>query len=356
MVDSKSDLQDGIVLLAKKPNLTSFASLNSVKKALGTSKVGHTGTLDSFAQGLLVVCTGRLTRLAGNITAFDKTYKAVIKFGEETDTLEYTGKVIKTTEKPSLKALEAALPQFTGNIMQVPPAFSAIHIDGKRASSLARGGVAAEIPPRPVTVLKAELQDTKLNDKGLVEYALIEFAVSKGTYIRSLARDIGAATGSAAHLVGLYRTAVGNFSVENAAGYNSLDDFSIDNVISGIKPNLKLIEEGKSIEVHPHFEKGHIPQEELDLQEEIRNKKVNVDTETAKMCGFEIINLISDEAAADFRNGKPLKSRLFDKDLHTLPNNSVTAVFGPEHDSDSSFIGLIEKNESGRIGYKFVIN
>ena len=76
-----------------------------------------TGTLDSFAQGLLVVCTGRLTRLAGNITAFDKTYKAVIKFGEETDTLEYTGKVIKTAEKPSLEALKAAMPQFTGNIM-----------------------------------------------------------------------------------------------------------------------------------------------------------------------------------------------------------------------------------------------
>ena len=161
---------DGIVLLAKKPGLTSFSSLHSIKKALGTSKVGHTGTLDSFAQGLLVVCTGRLTRLAGNITEFDKSYEAVIKFGEETDTLEYTGNIIKTAPLPTLEVLKEAISKYTGNIMQSPPSFSAVHVNGKRASDLAREGKAVELPPRPVTIFNAEIKETQADSQGLIEY------------------------------------------------------------------------------------------------------------------------------------------------------------------------------------------
>ena len=209
---------DGIVLLAKKPGLTSFASLHSVKKALGTTKVGHTGTLDSFAQGLLVVCTGRLTKLAGNITEFDKSYSAVIKFGEETDTLEYTGQVIRTAPLPSLEALTNALQKFTGNILQAPPSFSALHVNGKRASDLAREGKTVELPPRPITVFQANIIETKLSSEGFVEYCKIDFTVSKGTYIRCLARDIAKEAGSAGHLIGLYRTRVGNFDIKDAAG------------------------------------------------------------------------------------------------------------------------------------------
>ena len=111
--------------------------------------------MDSFAQGLLVVCTGRLTKLAGCITEFDKSYSAVIKFGEETDTLEYTGEVIKTANLPTIDALNEAINKFTGKILQAPPAFSAIHVNGKRASDLAREGKTVEIPPRPITVFEA---------------------------------------------------------------------------------------------------------------------------------------------------------------------------------------------------------
>ena len=348
----KTQEQDGIVLLAKKPNLTSFASLNSVKKALGTSKVGHTGTLDSFAQGLLVVCTGRLTRLAGNITAFDKSYKAVIKFGEETDTLEYTGNIIKKGKLPSEDDLKEILPSFVGNIMQVPPIFSAIHVDGKRASSLARGGKEAEIPARPITVFKAELQDVKLNKDGLVEYCLINFSVSKGTYIRSLARDIGEKLSTCAHLVGLYRTKVGDFKIEDAAGFSTLEDFTIDNVISLVNKNKEIIAKGEKLDIKPHFDKNNIPESELILQEEIRNKKVNLDEKTAKLCGFEIIYIKDEDVLIDFRNGKPLRSYMFETNLHTLPNNSTTAVFT----KDNIFTGLIDKNTEGRVSYKFVIN
>lgn len=143
---NKNNIEDGIVLLSKRTGETSFSSLYNVKKALGTKKVGHTGTLDSFASGLLVICTGKLTKLVSNITEFDKTYEAVLKFGEETDTLEYTGSVIKKTDLPDLAKLEEVLQKYKGEMLQKPPIYSAIHIDGKRASDLARKGVEADIP------------------------------------------------------------------------------------------------------------------------------------------------------------------------------------------------------------------
>ena len=118
---------------------------------------------------------------------FDKEYKAVLKFGEETDTLEYTGKVIKKTDLPTVQALEEAVKKFSGTFMQKPPVFSAIHVDGKRASDLMRSGQEAELPSRQVTVYKSAIKEVKTNEQGLVEYALIDFEVSKGTYIRSLA-------------------------------------------------------------------------------------------------------------------------------------------------------------------------
>lgn len=341
-------ITDGIVLLAKQPGLTSFSSLHSIKKSLGTSKVGHTGTLDSFAQGLLVVCTGRLTRLAGNITEFNKTYKAILKFGSETDTLEYTGNIIKTAELPTLESLKKSISKFTGNIMQRPPVYSAIHVDGHRASDLARSGKTAEIPARPVTVFDAELKDVLLNSEKEVEYALIDFSVSKGTYIRSLARDIAESCGSAAHLAGLYRTKVGNFRIEDSAGFSNLQEFTIKNTINTISQQLKILEAKSNSE-----KKKYIPDEkELKLQEEIRQKIQLFTPETSSLCGFNNITLISTDGELDFKNGKPLLSKNFDTPLHHLKNNSISAVFS----TDGAFTGLIEKNSEGRVHYKFVIN
>ncbi len=331
-------LTDGIVLLAKKPGLTSFSSLHSVKKALSTTKVGHTGTLDSFAQGLLVVCTGRLTKLAGQITAFDKSYSAVIKFGEETDTLEYNGKVIYKAPLPLKEDLEKALSIFTGNIMQTPPAFSAIHIDGKRASDLTRSGKEAVIPPRPVKIYFSEIKDIKEDSEEKVQYALIDFKVSKGTYIRSLARDIGKECGSAAHLIGLYRTKVGNFCVEDAAGYESIKDFSISKAIEEMQECGQ-----KNFSITP---------EEIELQNQIKSTKKQFDRETSRLCGFENITLKDSAAEKDFCNGKPLRSPLFTSSLYDIPNNTRAAVFSQE----GLFRGLIEKNSEGRIRHGFVIN
>ena len=352
---------DGIVLLAKRPGPTSFTSLNSVKKALNTTKVGHTGTLDSFAQGLLVVCTGRLTKLAGNITAFDKSYQAVIKFGEETDTLEYTGSVIKEAPLPTQKSLEAALLKFTGSIMQRPPTFSAIHVNGKRASELAREGKSTELPARPVKIYNAQIKDIKFSSDGLVQYALIDFSVSKGTYIRSLARDIAYECGSAAHLTGLYRTKVGNFKIEDAAGYKQLNSFSIENAITQSQAFLKQEEEARKIaqaETGAKSEKKLerrpfvITQEEALLQEEIRAKLLSFDNTTAADCGFESINIASISAQADFFNGKKLSTAMFTQNLRDYSAGSQLAVFNEEN----RFLGLIYKDEKGRPGYRFVLN
>ena len=152
-------MRGGIVLFAKRPGLTSFSSLFSIKRALATKKVGHTGTLDSFASGLLVVCTGSLTRLASYITSFNKTYDAVIEFGVETDTLEYTGKIIKTAPLPKKDDVLSAIKHYTGDILQRPPLFSALHINGERASDIARSGRSAEMPSRPVTVYASEAEE-----------------------------------------------------------------------------------------------------------------------------------------------------------------------------------------------------
>ena len=325
---------DGIVLLAKKPGLTSFASLHSVKKALGTTKVGHTGTLDSFAQGLLVVCTGRLTKLAGCITEFNKNYSAVIKFGEETDTLEYTGEVIRTAPLPSIDSLNEAIKKYSGNILQAPPAFSAIHVNGKRASDLAREGKTVEIPPRPITVFSANLIETKLTDEGLVEYCKIDFSVSKGTYIRCLARDIAKEAGSAGHLVGLYRTRVGNFDIKDAAGINELGKFTIDSAIEQSK-----------------IQNTERP-DDTELKEEIRNTIRGFDKETSTLCGFTNLTLVDEQAEKDYCNGKPIRSALFGTNLHDLPNNTVCAVFS----NTNLFRGLIEKESGGRLRHRFVIN
>lgn len=328
---------DSIVLLAKQPGLTSFSSLRNVKKALQTTKVGHTGTLDSFAQGLLVVCTGRLTKLAGNITEFDKSYKAVIKFGSETDTLEYTGNIIKETELPDEQQLIDAINHFKGELLQQPPAFSAIHVAGKRASDLARNGKTVEIPSRKINVYESKLIEVKKNSEGKVEYCLIDFTVSKGTYIRSLARDIGQFCNSSAHLVGLYRTRVGNFKIEDAAGFSLLEDFNIESCL-------------RNLTVEKSEEKFNSEQDRL-IQDEILKNEKKLTKDTASLCGFVNINLIDEDSAKQFCNGKPLKNKLFIENLYEIPTSSICSVF-----YNDNFYGLLEKDESGKIRYKFVNN
>jgi tRNA pseudouridine55 synthase len=203
-------VQAGLILLNKKPGVTSFESLGEVKRALGTGKVGHTGTLDKFAQGLLIVLTGRALKLTPWFSHCDKQYRGRIYFGAETDTLDPEGQIIADAEIPSREKVEQALTMFKGDIMQKPPVFSAIHVNGQRASKLARSGEAVEMKERAVNIYKLELESWQ------PPFADIFVHCSSGTYIRSLARDIALAAGSRAHLCSLIRTRVANFMLEDA--------------------------------------------------------------------------------------------------------------------------------------------
>lgn len=200
----------GYLLFDKPAGPTSFSALRSFQKAFPDSRIGHTGTLDSFATGLLVVVAGAYSRLSPWFTGLDKTYEAEIAFGEETDTLENTGRIVRAGPVPSRNALETAIPVFHGWIQQVPPRFSAIHVEGARASDLAKRGKDVDLAPRRIRIDSLEL----ITYEG--GKARIRVACSSGTYIRSLARDIAEECGTCAHLSALRRVSVGPFRVEDA--------------------------------------------------------------------------------------------------------------------------------------------
>ena len=200
-----------MVLLSKPSGMTSFAALGRLKRVLGTRRIGHTGTLDRFASGLLIAMVGRLTRIGWLITELPKRYRATVRLGEQTTTLDPEGPVELRRNLPSPEALHDALPGFIGRIRQVPPAYSAVHVDGERASRRARRGVPVEPSARDVQV--DSLRITAI-DLPSVE---IEVVCGKGTYVRSLARDLALAAGSCGHLAALRRLSVGSFSVDAAA-------------------------------------------------------------------------------------------------------------------------------------------
>jgi tRNA pseudouridine55 synthase len=211
--------------LNKAPGLTSFEALFPVKRALGTGKVGHTGTLDKFAGGLMLVLTGKALKLSSCFSGCGKTYEALVRFGAETDTLDPEGAVVAEAPLPSREAVEAALGRFRGPIMQTPPVYSAIHIAGRRAHELARSGASVEMKPRPVTIQSLELTRWE------PPFAAFAVRCSAGTYIRSLARDIALASSSRAHLAALTRTEVGGFTLNGA-----LADTSADAVRAALRP------------------------------------------------------------------------------------------------------------------------
>jgi tRNA pseudouridine55 synthase len=210
-------LIDGVLLLDKPAGITSFRALGTLKQRLGTGRVGHTGTLDRFASGLLVAVAGRLTRLASLVESLPKEYVAVVTFGTGTDTLDPEGAVTATGPVPSRDELEAALPAFRGEIAQVPPAYSAVHVAGRRAHHIARSGGVVDLAARRVTVHSLELAAWNPPE------AIIEVVCSRGTYIRSLARDIADALGTCGHLSRLRRTRLGGLRVEDARAPADVD-------------------------------------------------------------------------------------------------------------------------------------
>jgi tRNA pseudouridine55 synthase len=208
--------ENGMILIDKPAGITSFGVVARVRRRLSEqlgkkAKVGHTGTLDPFATGLMIIVTGKECRNAMQYSKLDKEYEAVIRLGQTSSTGDPEGELTDVSAAvPTKEAVEAALRPFRGEITQKPPIFSAIKINGRRAYDLARKGETVEIPERQVTVYELEL----------IEYTYpnvrVRVHVSSGTYIRSLAEDIGKELGTGAYCAELRRTKVGEWNVEDA--------------------------------------------------------------------------------------------------------------------------------------------
>lgn len=250
----------GWIILDKPLGLGSTQGVSAMKRALREGgyakvKVGHGGTLDPLATGVLPIALGEATKLAGRMLDATKAYDFTIGFGAQTDTLDLEGKVVaQSGHRPTIADIEAVLPRFTGPIEQVPPAYSALKVDGERAYDLARAGVTVELATRAVTVHELSIRHVVLaqdsgssataarwtpeqirGDDAGVDSVTLTAHVSKGTYIRSLARDIALALGTVGHVTMLRRTRAGPFGLGAAISLDKLGDAakarSLENII-----------------------------------------------------------------------------------------------------------------------------
>jgi tRNA pseudouridine55 synthase len=210
--------KDGLVIVDKPGGMTSHDVVARIRRLAGTRRVGHAGTLDPMATGVLVVGVEKATRLLGYLTLTEKQYDATIRLGQSTSTDDAEGEITFTASAKdvSAEALAAAVTRLTGEIAQVPPAVSAIKVDGQRAYRLTRAGAAPELKPRPVTVY--EFTVTAIRPAGDGDLLDVDATVrcSSGTYIRALARDLGTQFGTGGHLTRLRRTRVGGYGLEAA--------------------------------------------------------------------------------------------------------------------------------------------
>ncbi len=212
----------GVVVVDKPSGMTSAKVVSKVKRGLGVKKVGHTGTLDPMATGVLPICVGEGTKIAGYLLSTDKHYEGEFLLGVETDTLDREGAVVRENSEAAARVARedvlAAMKTLTGDILQVPPMFSAIKQNGRRLHKLARAGQEVEREARPVTIHEFEL--SSFEDRR----GTFSVAASKGTYVRSLVHDLGRALGCGAHLTELRRTRAGKFDLESAVPLETLLD------------------------------------------------------------------------------------------------------------------------------------
>ena len=372
-----------IIPFAKPSGITSFTSLWQVKHALGTKKVGHTGTLDSFADGLLVLLSGKLTKLVPHITDFDKTYRVLFYFGKETDTLDPEGAVIAEKPLPVYADFIAAIKQLTGTIKQVPPVYSAVKQAGERLSDKIRRGEAVTVPPRTVTIYNINIEEifyAPAADTGVehleadtaalrtaqklsgaekseadaaqkVLGAVLCVRCSKGTYIRSLVRDIAHRCGSAAYVYALRRTAVGPFTLEQAAGCSALPPFGSAAVNLADADSIGTA--SKSVHDRRAGQDGACVPDSKPVsysvtEEEINRAALSLNEEIARAMHFQIAAL-QEKYYPAFMNGKPISGHWF-TGTQSLSNGGTIAVFYEKHCA-----GLLTKN-GNRFHYQIVFN
>ncbi len=256
---------EGIILVNKPKGISSFDVIRKLKKILKTKKIGHTGTLDPLATGLMLICVGKATKLASDLEAKNKVYLADFEIGYATDTYDIEGKrIAENLIDISKDNLELSLKKFIGDIKQVPPMYSAIKIDGNKLYHLARKGIEIERPERDVTIEYIKLLDFKDNK------AKIETKVSKGCYIRSLIYDVGLDLGTYATMTELQRINVGEYSLTNSYTLEQMEEMaqnndfsflnSVEDVFSYEKYNLEtekeltLFKNGNTVKIKDNLE------------------------------------------------------------------------------------------------------
>lgn len=228
---------ESLLVIDKSPGPTSFDIVREVKRLSGGAKVGHTGSLDPFASGVLVLLLGRATKLSGTLLESDKVYRASLKLGEETDSQDCTGRVIEEKSVPPLTRnnVDAVIEGLEGVWNQVPPVYSAKKVNGIRLYELARQDIYVRLTPIPVKLFRMKLIS--------FQSPIIEFQVhcSKGTYVRSLASEIGRRLGTVAHLVELRRLACGSFSIDDSVTLPSFAQCVSDHLDRGYNHYLKYL-------------------------------------------------------------------------------------------------------------------
>jgi tRNA pseudouridine55 synthase len=236
----------GILLIDKPAGLSSFAVVRRVRRVFGVRKVGHLGTLDPFATGLLPLCLGEATKLAPYLLPGAKTYRATLQLGVATDTQDLTGQVISRTEAlPTAEQVYQASARFVGEIQQVPPLHSALHHQGQRLYKLARRGEKLDLAPRLVTIYRLEAEEINL------PWVTITVKCSQGTYVRTLAADLGAVLGCGAHLTALRRLEVGPFRLEDAVTLEALEHGGLDAGLARLIPLNACLPGIRQVKVGP---------------------------------------------------------------------------------------------------------
>lgn len=240
----------GVLCVYKPEGCTSHDVVWKVRKLFGTKQVGHTGTLDPLAKGVLTVMVGRAVKASEFLTYDTKEYVAKIRLGLTTDTEDITGKVLSeySGEMPDAEAVKNAVFSFTGEIEQIPPMYSALKVDGKKLVDLARQGKEIERKPRSVMVDKIEVYPTEKAN----EY-LLNVRVSKGTYIRTLCADIGKKLGTGAVMSDLIRTACGSFGIEDTVTESQLEAMSLDERYALLRPVEELFDDCERVDLPDFF-------------------------------------------------------------------------------------------------------
>lgn len=242
---------DGLLIFDKEKGITSHDLVYKVRHKLGIKKVGHTGTLDPMATGVIVISIGKATKTSEYIISSDKEYEARIKLGVLTDSYDITGEILKEEKVAFTRdEISKALEHFTGKMTQKPPIYSALKVKGKKLYEYAREGKDVEIKKRNIEIYKNELLDFNGSDE-----FLIRVKVSKGTYIRSLANDIGEFLGTYGTLTELRRTRTGDFKIEDSIKTSSFQEMSLDEIKEKILPMDMALSNFKRIEIDKSFYK-----------------------------------------------------------------------------------------------------